>query len=313
MKAVICTKYGEPEVLQIREVERPIPKENELLVKIHYTTVHIGDTKIRRMEPGMGPIKDFFLKPLMRIMIGLRGPRKKILGMEFSGVIEEVGKNVKKFKKSESIFGSTELNFGTYAEYCCVSENSILTTLPKNMNFVEAAPISNGSITALHYLRKGKISRGNKILIYGASGSVGSFAVQIAKSFDTIVTGVCSAKNFELVKSIGADKVIDYKTEDFTENKESYDLIFDAVGKIPKKKRKISLAKNGNYVNVLTDNFKLRIEDLELIKQLYVKGKLKTVIDQIYPLEEIVKAHKYVDKGHKKGNVLISLINEKSD
>lgn len=307
MKAIICTQYGPPEVLQNKEIEKPKPKNKEVLVKIHFTTVHIGDTKIRRLEPDMGKNKDLFIKPLMRIMLGFNRPRKKVLGIEFSGGIEKIGKDVTKFKKGDAVFGSTQLNFGTYAEYCCASENSIISTLPSNMSFKETAPLSNGSMTALYYLKKAKISKGQKILIYGASGSVGTYAVQIAKYFKTTVTGVCSTSNIEMVKSLGADNIIDYKTEDFTQNTETYDIIFDAVGKIPSNKRKISLSKNGVYVNVLADNFKLKIQDLDFIKGICEKGKLKSVIDRTYPLEEIVEAHRYVDKGHKKGNVLISV------
>lgn len=308
MKAVICTKYGNPEVLQLNEIKKPIPKNNEVLIKIHYTTVHIGDTKIRRLEPGMGTVKDFIIKPLMRLTIGFTGPRKKVLGMEYSGEIEAIGENVTKFKKGDAVFGSTELKFGTYAEYCCMPENSIMATLPGNMNFRETAPLSNGSLTALYYLRKAKINKGQKVLIYGASGSVGTFAVQIAKYFKTTVTGVCSTSNVQMVKSLGADKVIDYKTEDFTKNGEVYDIIFDAVGKIPSGKRKISLAKNGIYTNVMEDNFKLKIEELNFIKEICEEGKLKSIIDRSYSLEQIVEAHRYVDTGHKKGNVLIRVI-----
>lgn len=308
MKAVICTKYGLPEVLQIIDLEKPKPQNSELLIKIHYTTVHIGDTKIRRLEPGMGTLKDFIIKPMMRLLIGFNRPRKKILGMEFSGVVEETGKDVTKFKKGDKIFGSTELNFGTYAEYCCVSENSIIARLPQNMSFKETAPISNGALTALHYLRKAKMIKGQRVLIYGASGSVGTYAVQIAKHFKTTVTGVCSARNFEIVKYLGVDKIIDYKTEDFTQNGETYDVIFDAVGKITPNKRKKSLSKNGTYANVLSDNFKLKVEDLHFIIELCEKGNLKSEIDRVYPLNQIVDAHKYVDKGHKKGNVLIRVI-----
>jgi len=307
MKAVICTQYGPPEVLQNKEIEKPKPKNKEVLVKIHFTTVHIGDTKIRRLEPGMGKSKDLFIKPLMRIMLGFNRPRKKVLGMEFSGVIEKIGKDVTKFKKGDAVFGSTQLNFGTYAEYCCASENSIISTLPSNMGLEETAPLSNGAMTALYYFRKAKISKGQKVLIYGASGSVGTYAVQIAKYFKTTVTGVCSTSNIEMVKSLGTDKIIDYKTVDFTQNNETYDIIFDAVGKIPHDKRKKSLSKNGTYVNVLTDNFKLKIQDLDFIKGICEKGKLKSIIDRTYPLKEIVEAHRYVDKGHKKGNVLIKV------
>jgi len=311
MKAVICTKYGNPEVLQIREVEKPTPKAKEVLIKIHYTTVHIGDTKIRRLEPGMGTIKDFFVKPMMRLLIGFNKPRKKILGMEYSGEIEAIGKDVTKYKIGDKVFGSTELKFGTYAECICMNETSIMSTLPNNMSYEETAPLSNGSITALYYLRKAKIKKGQKVLIYGASGSVGTFAVQIAKFFETTVTGVCSTSNSEMVKSLGAEKTINYKTDDFTQNGETYDIIFDAVGKIPSTKRKKSLAKNEIYVNVLNDNFKMKIEDLDFIKGICEKGKLKSVIDKTYTLEQIVEAHRYVDKGHKKGNVLIRVIKRK--
>ena len=310
MKVVVCSKYGPPEVLQFKEVEKPLPKENEVLIKVHATTVHIGDTKVRRLEPGLGRIKDFFFKPIMRIMIGFRGPRKKILGMELAGEIEAVGGDVKMFKKGDAIFGSTEFNFGAYAEYCCLAENGISTTIPTNMSYEEAAPISNGGLTALLNLRKANIKEGHKILIYGASGSVGTFAVQLAKHFGAIVVGVCSTVNLDLVKSLGADKLIDYTKEDFIKSGDTYDIIFDAVGKIPFAKRKKSLKKSGVYINVLSlsSNFKLKVEDLIFLKELCEKGKLKAVIDKCYPMKQIVEAHRYVDRGHKKGNVVVTVL-----
>lgn len=309
MKAVICTKYGPPEVLQIKEVEKPFPKPNEVLIKILATTVHIGDTKIRRFEPGLGPVKDFFFKPLMRLIVGFTGPRKKILGMELSGEIEAIGKDVTLFKVGDPVFASTEFRFGTYAQYCCIPENGILAIKPTNMTHEEAAPVSNGGITALIHLRKANIQKGQKVLLYGASGSVGTYAIQIAKYFGAEVTAVCSTSNMELVKSLGADKVIDYTQQDFTTNGETYDVIYDAVGKIESSKRKKSLSKSGHYLNVLTmsGNIKLQVKDLISLKELCEAGKLKTVIDRRYPMEEIVEAHRYVDKGHKKGNVVITI------
>ncbi len=309
MKAVICTKYGPPEVLQIKEVEKPFPKPNEVLIKILATTAHIGDTKIRRIEPGLGPVKDFFFKPIMRIIVGFTGPRKKILGMELSGEIEAIGKDVTLFKVGDPVFASTEFRFGTYAQYCCIPENGILAIKPANMTHEEAAPVSNGGITALIHLRKANIRKGQKVLIYGASGSVGTYAIQIAKYYGAEVTAVCSSSNMELVKSLGADKVIDYSKEDFTQNRDTYDVIYDAVGKIESSKHKKSLSKSGHYLNVLTmsGNIKLKVKDLIFLKDLCEAGKLRTVIDRRYPMEEIVEAHRYVDKGHKKGNVVITI------
>ena len=309
MKAVICTKYGPPEVLQIKEIEKPTPKKNEILIKVYATTVHIGDTKVRRLDPGMGPVKNIIFRMMIRLVIGFRKPRKEIFGMELAGEVVETGSEVTIFKKGDAVFATTEFGFGAYVQYLCMPEKGIIALKPENMSYQEAAPLSNGGLTALLYLRKAGIMKGQKVLIYGASGSVGTYAVQLAKYFGTEVTAVCSTSNLDLVKSLGADKAIDYTREDFSQGRDKYDIIFDAVGKISASKRKKALNKTGRYLNVLsiTTNIRLRIEDLNYLKELCDKGAIKTVIDRCYTLEEIVEAHRYVDKGHKKGHVVINV------
>lgn len=307
MKAVICTKYGPPEVLRLEEIPKPSPGSKDVLIKIKAATAHIGDTKIRRLEPGLGAVKDFFFKPMMRFIVGFRGPRNKILGMEFAGDVESVGKDVALFKPGDAVFATTEFRFGAYAQYICMQEDLMLTLKPVNMTYEEAAPVSNAGITALINLRKAKIRKGQKVLIYGASGSVGTYAIQIAREMGAEVTAVCSTSNLDMVFQLGAEDVIDYTKTDFTNTGKKYDVIFDAVGKIPVRKRKKALVKGGFYLSSLaiSGNVKLNIADLNYLKDLCEAGKLRTIIDRVYNMQQVVDAHRYVDKGHKKGNVIL--------
>jgi NADPH:quinone reductase-like Zn-dependent oxidoreductase len=304
MKAVVYKKYGSPDVLKLEEVEKPVPLDNEILIKIYATTVTIGDVRMRSFTV---PSSQWLLA---RIYLGLFKPKRTILGMELSGKIESTGKAVTLFKKDDLVFASTfGVNFGGYAEYKCFPENGLLAVKPANISFEEAAALPGGGMTALRCLRKGKIRKGQKVLIYGASGAVGTNAVQLAKYFGAEVTGVCSASNLELIKFLGADKVIDYTIEDFTKNGETYDIIFDAVGKFSPSRGKKSLKKKGIYLNVLTSSGHTgeRMEEFIFIKELVEAGEIKPVIDRCYPIEQIAEAHRYVEKGHKKGNVVITI------
>lgn len=302
MKAMVCTKYGKPDVLQLQEVEKPIPKENEILIKIHATTVTSGDCRVRSFNSPL------LLWLPMRIVLGLRKPRKSILGVELAGEVEEVGKNVMRFKKGDQLFAMTGMKFGGYAEYICLPEKGTIAVKPENVTHEEAASISFGGTTALHFFRKGNIQAGQKVIIYGASGAVGTAAVQLASYYGAEVTGVCSAKNSELVKSLGADRVIDYQHENFTEKEERYDLIFDAIGKITKNECKEALALNGRFVSVEGQGIaKVQTKDLLLLKKLMEEGQIKSVIDRCYSLEQIPEAHEYVETGHKIGSVVVTL------
>ncbi len=302
MKAIVYTRYGPPEVLQFRELQKPTPKDNEILVKVIATTVTVGDTRARGFRVPL-----WFWIPA-RIHLGIRRPKRAVLGMELAGEVESAGRGVKRFKKGDRIFACPGHEFGSYAEYVCLPEDGAVATMPSTLTYEEAAGIPLGGLTALHFLRKGNIHRGQKVLIYGASGSVGTFAVQLAKHFGAQVTGVCSSTNVELVKSLGADRVVDYTKEDFTLVPDRFELIFDAAGKISYRKSKRVLAAGGKYVSVLTSGgAKLLIENLVALRELADTGKIRPIVDRCYPWEQIIEAHRYVDGGHKRGNVVICL------
>ena len=307
MKAIVCTKYGPPEVLQLREVEKPTPRKNEVCIKIFATAVTASDCIVRGFKmPIWHPIG-----LMMGLMLGFTKPRNPIIGMVLAGDIESVGKDVKRFKKGDQVYGMTGLGFGTYAEYKCMSEKECLVIKPSYISYEEAAAVAYGGNLAGHFLKKGNIQNRQKVLIYGASGAIGTTAVQLAKYFGANVTGVCSTTNLELVKSLGADTVIDYTKEDLMSKGELYDFILDAVGKNKSSKLKLQckkvLTKNGKYISVDDGNPKSLTEYLVLLNELIEAGHFKAVIDKCYPLEKIVEAHRYVDKGHKKGNVVITV------
>ena len=324
MKAIVYTKYGPPDVLQLKEVEKPSPKDNEVLIRIHATTVTTSDCNIRNLTF----VPKLFLLP-MRVQLGFIKPKINILGLDLSGEIEAAGNDVKRFKIGDQVFGTPEPALGAHAEYICILEDGVLTKKPTNTTWEEAAAIPLAGNVALYFIRdQGNIQAGQKVLIHGASGGIGTFAVQLAKYYGAEVTGVCSTTNVEMVRSLGADKVIDYTKEDFTKSNETYDVIFDVVGKISYSRCKRSLKKEGIYLATLPTAATLlqmiwtsmvgdkkvrngsapaRLENLVFLKELTEAGKLKPVIDRSYPLEQTAEAFRYVEKGHKKGNVVITV------
>jgi NADPH:quinone reductase-like Zn-dependent oxidoreductase len=328
MKAIVWTKYGPPDVLELREVEKPTPKDNEVLIRIFATTVTAGDCELRSLK---FPI---YLSLPLRLWRGFLKPRENsILGTELAGEIEAVGKDVKRFKEGDQVFGSAGMGFGTNAEYICLPEEpgemeGGVAKKPTNMTYDEAATVPFGGRDALHFLRKGNIQSGQKILINGAGGSIGTFAVQLAKHFGAEVTAVDSAGKLDMLLSIGADQVIDYTQEDFTTSGEVYDVIFDVVGKISLSRSEGSITQNGTYLlanplgsqmvrgpwtrmtskkKVIVQTASPTTQDLIFLRELVEAGKIKSVIDRSYPLEQIAEAHRYVETGEKKGNVVITV------
>ncbi|MBP8060047.1 MAG: NAD(P)-dependent alcohol dehydrogenase [Chloroflexi bacterium] len=302
MKAIVASQYGTPEVLQLKEVAKPTPKDHEILIKVHATTVTAGDSRMR----------SFTVPPLLwipaRIALGITKPKQPIYGMELAGEVEAIGKNVTRFKVGDQVFASTLTeNFGGHAAYKCLPEQAMIALKPANLTYEEAAAIPIGATTALRLLKKGNIQRGQKVLIYGASGSVGTYAIQLANYFGGEVTGVCSTANLDMVKSLGADHVIDYSKEDLSSREERYDAIFDTVAKLSKATAAKMLMPNGTFITMARMDSKENRENLLFIKGLLETGKLKVIIDRRYALEQIAEAHRYVDAGHKRGNVVITV------
>lgn len=300
MKAIVCKKSGSPEILKLVKLERPIPKQNEVLIKVIASSVTRGDVNLRKIPRSiLIPLGFLFgFKPM------------KITGVEFAGIVEAIGSDVKHFNKSDHVYGTTTgLEYGGNAEYVCVPEKpqkGVLIKKPDNISFIEAAVVPVGGMTALHILRKASIQKGQRVLIYGASGSVGTYAVQLAKYFGAEVTGVCSTNNLEMIKSLGTLNAIDYHKEDFRKGTNSYDIIFDAVGKITKSSCKKVLMKNGHFLSVKYPT-KEKVEYMIFLNELIESNKLKPVIDRTYTLDKIREAHSYVEQGHKKGNVVITV------
>jgi len=314
MKAVVCMKYGPPEVLQLRDVEKPTPKKNEICIKIHATSVTSSDCIIR----GFNLPKWHPLGLMMGLVLGFGKPRNPILGMVAAGEIDSMGQDAKRFNISDQVFAytvksSTRMRFGTYAQYICIPEDWLVLPIPSEITYEEAAAIPYGGELALHFLKKGDVQSRKKVLIIGASGAIGTAAVQLASYYGAKVTGVCSTPNLELVRSLGAEAVIDYTKEDYSKRSERYDLILDAVpllvadSKRFKKQARSALAPKGKFISINNGSPTPNINDLVLLKNLVESGKYKPVIDKSFPLEQIVEAHRYVETGHKKGNVVITI------
>ena len=305
MKAVVCTRYGPPEVLRVEEIAIPVPRKNEVRIRILATAVTSSDCYVRGLN----------LSPAYRIMarlaLGWNAPRQPVLGMLLSGEVDSVGPDATSFEVGQPVFGFDQRRFGTYAQYVCWPEDGLLATRPANLSDDEAAAIPYGGLLALHFLRKAGVRAGQRVLIYGASGAVGTSAVQLARHLGAQVTGVCSTANVDLVASLGATRVVDYTREDFTDGAERYDLIFDAVGRRKSaaslRRGRQVLAPGGACVSVDDGTPKLRREDLVLLSQLATKGEIRPVVDRTYALDDIVEAHRYVDNGHKRGNVVVAV------
>jgi len=305
VKAVVCTRYGPPEVLRLEELATPVPRKNEVRIRIRATAVTSSDCYVRGLA----------LSPTYRLMarlaLGWSAPRQPVLGMVLSGEVDAVGPDARSFEVGDRVFGFDRHRFGTYAQYVCWPEDGLLATRPANLTDDEAAAIPYGGLLALHFLRKADVRAGQRVLIYGASGAVGASAVQLARHFGAEVTGVCSTANLDLVASLGATTVIDYTREVFTDRAERYDLVFDAVGKRKSaaalRRCREVLAPGGAFVSVDDGTPKLRRDDLVLLGELATKGGIRPVIDRTYALDDIVDAHRYVDDGHKRGNVVITV------
>ncbi|MFA9212612.1 MAG: NAD(P)-dependent alcohol dehydrogenase [Candidatus Methylacidiphilales bacterium] len=304
MRAVICTAYGLPNVLKIKSIDKPIPQPNELLIKIMASAVNSGDARVRALKA------NFILRFMMRLIFGFIRPKNPILGTVYAGIIEQIGEQVKDFKVGDEVYGLTGFKFGTYATYITVNEQSVIIAKPKNATFEEAAAIAFGGQTAIYFLQKTKIAEipNLNILVYGATSSVGTAVIQIAKYYQANITAVCSESGRGLAMSLGANKVMDYKTEDFTQLPNKYDIIFDAVGKISNRECKNIIAKNGIFVTVGgLEIAKETSEQLLFLREQFENGKYNATIDRIYSIDEIVEAHAYVDTGRKKGNVVLKI------
>ena len=300
MKAAICTKYGPPDVLQLRDVPKPIPSRTDVCVRNFASAVTFSDCRVRKFDV---PLR---FKPVMGAVIGFRRPRQPILGLVVAGRVDSIGRDVNSFQPGDDVYGFTEFRFGGYAEYICLPQTALLAHKPATLTYEEAAAIPYGGLLALHFLRKAHLQKGERVLVYGASGAIGTSAVQLVRYLGATTAGVCSGTNVQMVRSLGADPVIDYTKEDFRSRADRYDVVFNAVGKGKAQLQPDSvLTPQGRHVTVDDGLAKLRSEDMTILSAAVESGNLRPVVDRRYPLEEIAEAHRYVDQGHKKGNVII--------